>query len=434
MQNHRCDVLIIGAGPAGLSAARSAQEFGAHTVLVDREERLGGILKQCIHDGFGTLRYAERLTGPEYAHREIESVLSSTTICRPDTTVFNLTHDRRGDKAKWTVGLVSAAGGIEEITSTGVIIAAGCRERSDRQVFLHGDRPAGIFTAGQAQRLVNLYGVLPGRRVVILGSGDIGLIMARRLTLEGAEVIGVFEIQASPSGLNRNLALCLEDWNIPLHLQTTVTAVHGERRVSAVTVAPVDEEGIPIRSESKLVECDTLILSVGLVPEIDLLSVVGIEVDNRTGGPKVTQTRESNLPGLFTCGNALLVYDLVDYVSECGRLAGRRAAAYANESKHQSHRIHVDVSPEIGVCVPQYLDTEDGTPPVFFLRPRSEIETGIISVYSGANSNPTFTRRLRYIRPQEMIRIQLSPEAWTDIRERPERVTLVLEGENDENG
>ena len=358
------DVLIVGGGPAGLSAALAARDAGAQALVIEREDRLGGVLKQCIHDGFGVLEYGERLTGPEYAHRHV-AALADREIHDPgtrDLAIPTMTgaylHSLRRDGARWGIELITSRG-IQSISSAAVVMATGCRERTDRQIYLHGDRPAGVFTAGQAQRFINVDGVMPGRNVVVLGSGDIGLIMARRFVLEGARVQGVYEIQPTVSGLARNVAQCLEDWNIPLHLRTTVTEVHGRDRVEAVTVCPVDESGVPDQRAATRVPCDTLILSVGLIPENDIIADLGLPLELSTGGPAVTQDRETRLPGLYVCGNALTVYDLVDYVSECGRAAGTAAARHAADERRaadsrpavHSSAVPVRVSGDIGQIV-----------------------------------------------------------------------------------
>ena len=321
----RFDVAVVGSGPAGLAAATAASRGGASVLVLEREERCGGILKQCIHDGFGVLRHGERLTGPEYVCRDIDTAVAHGVARRVNAFLHRMESGPKG----WTLTVVSPSEGVQLFHVDRVVMATGCRERTDRQVFLQGDRPAGIFTAGQAQRLINIDGYLPGRRAVILGSGDIGLIIARRLTLEGADVVGVYEINDQPSGLPRNVAQCLEDYEIPLHLRTTVSAVHGRDRVEAVTICPVGKKGEVRHDHCYDVACDTLILSVGLIPENDMLVSLGVELDPHTHGPVVDQHRRTSLPGVYVCGNALTVYDLVDWVSECGTVAGRHAVGAA---------------------------------------------------------------------------------------------------------
>ncbi len=350
------DVIVVGGGPGGLAAAGEAHRCGAAPLILEREERLGGILKQCIHDGFGLLRYEQRLTGPEYARGEIRRVDQAKL---PRLTGAYLTRLERAEDV-WRLTVITPAAGVETVTARALVMATGCRERSDRQVFLQGDRPAGIFTAGQAQRLINIDGYLPGRRVVILGSGDIGLIMARRFTLEGAEVLGVFEIEPEPSGLPRNVAQCLEDFDIPLHLRSTVTTVTGRHRVEGVTVCPVDERGVVQDQGCYRIACDTLVLSVGLIPENDILLDRGTRLDPTTQGPFLDQHRRGEEPGLHVCGNAAAVYDLVDYVSECGTLAGRSAAAWALGGAEPAPSVPLAAGGHVRLVLPQFLSLSAG--------------------------------------------------------------------------
>ena len=318
------DVLVIGGGPAGLAAAIAAKRQGARVLLVEREARLGGILKQCVHDGFGLLRFHEKLSGPEYAERFMEEFHALGIDESLSTFVTRIVPGGNG----FTVTCVSRAG-VGDYTARALVLATGCRERTAKQVEIHGTRPAGVFTAGTAQHLVNLMGQLPVRRCVILGSGDIGLIMARRLTLEGAEVLGVYEAKPEPSGLKRNLAQCLEDFHIPLHLSTTVTRVFGRERLTGVEIARVDEAFRPIPGSSERIDCDGLILSVGLIPENELAETLSVPMDPATKGPLCGPDGMTNVPGVFACGNCYRVYDLVDHGSENGELAGAAAARYA---------------------------------------------------------------------------------------------------------
>ena len=292
------DVVVLGAGPAGLAAACSAMEAGARVVVVEREERTGGILKQCIHDGFGLLRYGRQLSGPEYALRDADRFGSLGGRAMLEAFV---TSAARLEAGGFELACVDR-GGAFLLRSAALVLATGCRERTDRQVFVHGDRPAGVFTAGLAQYMINVQGLLPGRRAVILGSGDIGLIMARRMTLEGMEVIGAYEAKPEPSGLSRNLRQCLDDYGIPLALSSTVTAVHGGRRVEGVTTARVDGAMRPIPGTERELSCDTLVLSVGLIPENELAKSLGVPLDPRTRGPRVDQNMHSLVDGVFACG------------------------------------------------------------------------------------------------------------------------------------
>jgi NADPH-dependent 2,4-dienoyl-CoA reductase/sulfur reductase-like enzyme len=412
------DVIVVGGGPAGLAAAIAARDTGAHVVVIEREERAGGILKQCIHDGFGLLRFRERLTGPQYACRDLEELHRREIDVYTHAFVHAVDEHPEGK----ALTLVTPEEGVTEIVGRALVMATGCRERTDRQVFLHGDRPAGIFTAGQAQRLINIEGILPGTEAVILGSGDIGLIMARRLTLEGAHVRGMYEMKNEPSGLPRNVAQCLEDWNVPLHLSTTITDVHGKYRVEAVTVCPVGTDGIPDRSRPTRVTCDTLILSVGLIPENDILIDLGLQPDERTNGPRVDQNRATDSDGVFVCGNALHVYDLVDYVSECGAIAGAGAAAYARSRRGDSTERTAPGRPVVTVAsdsaiayqIPQRLDLSVSAPPVFFFRITERMERGRLEIHDGERVYVSTV--LTFLSPSQMVRYPLNDTSWGAIR------------------
>lgn len=382
MTELKYDIIVLGGGPAGLAAAISAHKSGAKVLLIEREKRLGGILKQCVHDGFGLIRFGERLTGPEYSGRFIREFLSLGIDYRINAFVTDA--EKTADGFMLTV---QSAQGILICRSTSVIIACGCRERTSRQVFIHGDRPAGIYTAGTAQYFVNILGQMPTRRCVILGSGDIGMIMARRLTLEGASVEGVYEIKDTPAGLARNVHQCLNDFNIPLHLSTTVTKVFGTKRVEAVEVCKVDEKMCPIESTARIIPCDALILSVGLLPENEISQLLSVELDPATKGAIVDQTLMTSIPGVFSCGNALHVNDLVDYVSLSGDEAGAAAAEYCKGERRSSERIPVsyDKSKFLYV-VPQYIDTGAKDSATVYFRPRSEFKKQTVAVSCGAET------------------------------------------------
>ena len=316
------DIVIIGGGPAGLAAAEAAVQAGARDVLIlERDTRLGGILNQCIHNGFGLHTFKEELTGPEYAARFEARVRALSIEYKLGTMVLSVSPDK-------TVTAVSREDGLVKIEAKAVILAMGCRERSRGALNIPGFRPAGVFSAGTAQRLVNMEGYMPGREVVILGSGDIGLIMARRMTLEGAKVRVVAELQPYSGGLKRNIVQCLDDYGIPLKLSHTVTEIHGKERVTGVTISAVDENLKPIPGTEEFYSCDTLLLSVGLIPENELSAGAGVQLSRVTNGPVVNESLETNVPGIFACGNVLHVHDLVDYVSEEAASAGKAAAAY----------------------------------------------------------------------------------------------------------
>lgn len=401
------DVIVIGGGPAGLAAAIEADKVGSSVLLIEREARLGGILKQCIHDGFGLVRFGEKLSGPEYAERFMDELQERKIAYLTLSFVTKLQKQVKG----FLVSVVNQEG-VQDYHAEALVLATGCRERSARQVFIHGTRPSGIFTAGTAQHFTNLIGELPTRKCVILGSGDIGLIMARRLTLEGAEVIGVFEVKQTPSGLIRNLVQCLEDFYIPLHLSHTVTRVFGEERITAVEIAKVNEKMQPIPGSEYRVECDALILSVGLIPENEMALQLGVSMDPTAKGPICDTHFMTNVPGVFSCGNALHVNDLVDYVTESGEWAGKGAADYAQNfsSKEfpaeERKSIPLITDGNFAYLVPQKICMGDcSQKAVVYFRSREVRGKTIFSLL--VDGKEVYTKRYSHLRPPEMERLEL---------------------------
>ncbi len=405
------DVVVIGSGPGGLAAAIEAKKGGADDVLViERDVELGGILLQCIHNGFGLQIFKEDLPGPEYAQRFITEARTLGITFLIDTMVLDVTSQRK-------LFLSSRDFGYLEVDARAIVLAMGCRERTRAQVRIPGYRPNGVFTAGTAQRWVNVEGYMPAKDVVILGSGDIGMIMARRLTFEGAKVERVLEIQSYLSGLSRNLVQCLQDYNIPLQLNHTVKRIMGKNRVEAVEAVQVDEKWNFIPGTEEIIPCDTLLLSVGLIPENELSRKAGVKLDPITGGPYVDETFQTNVPGIFAAGNVVHVYDLVDWVSEAGFEAGKRAAQYAISLRNaESRYIPLKAGKNVRYVDPHKLDKstlaqEDVRLQMRVTRP---IEQPVwIEVHDGEN---LITRKPeKYVRPGEMVTVILKTKNYTDV-------------------
>lgn len=419
-------LIVIGGGPAGLSAALSACENGlspADILILERDHEPGGILNQCIHAGFGLHRFGEELTGPEYAGRYVDMVQKAGIPVETNAMVLSLTDDKK-------VTYVSPTSGYTTLSANAVILAMGCRERTRGALNIPGSRPAGIYTAGTAQRYVNVEGYMPGRRVVILGSGDIGLIMARRMTLEGAKVLCVCELMPYSGGLARNIVQCLDDFGIPLKLSHTVTEIRGKERVEGVTIAAVGEQRKPIPGTEETFDCDTLLLSVGLIPENELTRGAGIPINRMTNGAVVDQNRETEVPGIYACGNVLHVHDLVDFVSEEAAIAGKAAAEQiTSKSAETARTIRVKTGMGVRYTVPETLrlpEIPNAPVRVFFrvtdifkkVRLRITDDSGNVLVQNAKSA----------VAPGEMESMTLTPEVLTELMARgTAEITVSLE-------
>ncbi len=411
------DLIIIGGGPAGLAVAVSAYDNGVKDILIiEREQTLGGILNQCIHNGFGLTRFKESLTGPEYADRFIKEVNKRNIEYLLDTTVLDLTEDK-------TVTAINSKNGVFTLKAKAVVLAMGCRERPKGALSIAGTRPSGIYSAGTAQKFVNVKGYSVGKKVVILGSGDIGLIMARRLTLEGAKVLAVCEIMPYSSGLKRNIVQCLNDFNIPLYLNHTITEIEGTERVTGVKVCKVDENKNPILETEMHFDCDTVLFSVGLIPENELSKKAGVELSNKTKGAVVDENRQTSVKGIFACGNVLHVHDLVDFVSEEAEITGKAVAEYIKNGKDFTAKINVLAGDKIMQVVPQKISNLDKNVKLFF---RVNNNYKNVTLYAKSNGEVLAKRVKKVSAPGEMETIILTPEM---LKKASGEITVSLVGE-----
>ncbi len=408
------ELVIIGGGPAGMAAAIAAYDAGIRDILIlERDVSLGGILRQCIHNGFGLHRFKEELTGPEYAYRYELQVRERNIDFKLNTMVLDVTADK-------TVTAMNSEDGAFQIKAQAIILAMGCRERPKGALNIAGMRPSGIFSAGTAQKFVNIDGYMPGKKVVILGSGDIGLIMARRMTLEGAKVEAVCELMPYSGGLARNIEQCLNDFNIPLMLSHTVVEIHGKERVCGVTIARVDASRKPIAETRQFIECDTLLLSCGLIPENELTKCAGISLDRVTNGATVDQDRQTEVEGIFACGNVLHVHDLVDYVSEEADIAGRAAAEYINGKSDDNVNISLVTDGKIRYTVPQRISAKKNV--TVYFRVSDVFRNVRIVVKSG--DKILINKKKQKVAPGEMETVMLKADMLSDISDK---LTFSLE-------
>jgi NADPH-dependent 2,4-dienoyl-CoA reductase/sulfur reductase-like enzyme len=392
------DIVIIGGGPAGLAAALQAAKHNISVLILERSTELGGILPQCIHQGFGLFIFNKNLTGAEYAQHYINQVKQQKIAVQTDTMVLEITTDKK-------IIATNKHEGLFTLQAKAIILAMGCRERTRCQIRLPGTRPAGIYTAGTTQRLINIEGIMPGKHVVILGSGDVGLIMARRFTLEGAHVQGVYELLPQPSGLTRNIVQCLEDYNIPLHLNHTITDIHGNERIEAVTIAQVHKETMqPLQETAQTIPCDTLILAVGLIPENELTKTLGLSMDPHTGGPIVDEFMHTTEDGIFACGNVVHVHDIVDDVTHAAETAGKSAAQYIQQGISHTKTILIQPGNNVSYIIPHHLRGDKQEIPIY-LRVNKVIHNPHIQIT--ADNDLIAEKKVRIVKPPEMVTLIL---------------------------
>ena len=416
------DVIVVGGGPAGLAAALEASKNGARKVLIlERNRELGGILNQCIHNGFGLHYFKEELTGPEYAGRFIEQLKGTGIEVMLDTMVLEVSPDK-------TVHAMNSKNGYMQLKGKSIVLNMGCRERTRGAIAIPGDRPAGIFTAGAAQLYMNVEGYMVGKRVLILGSGDIGLIMARRMTLGGAKVLGCVELMPYSNGLNRNIVQCLNDYDIPLYLSHTITDIRGDKRVEQVVVSKVDENRRPIPGTEMVFDCDTVLLSVGLIPENELSRQSGIEIDRRTNGPVVYENMETSIPGIFASGNVVHVHDLVDFVTAESQRAGRAAALFAQNGEAEGDVFTLENGSCVNYTVPQKVRPSNVEKFVeIFFRVNFVYTNVVIEVSSGGEVLCSFKRE--HMAPGEMEKIVFPKALFPKIRDGKVTVSVVKEAD-----
>ncbi len=422
------DVVIVGGGPAGLAAALVIREKGLNPLIIEREIELGGILRQCIHTGFGLRYFKEELSGPEYAQRFINLINEKKIEFLLNSNVINIS-------PKKEITIINSKKGIFHIKAKAIILAMGCRERTRGAINIPGTRPAGIFPAGQAQKFINIEGYIPGKRVLILGSGDIGMIMARRCTIEGMKVLAVAEVLSYPSGLKRNQVQCLDDYEIPLFLRHTITDIRGKERIEGATIMAIDEKWRPVPGTEKYYDCDTILFSVGLIPENELSSLAGCKIA-QNGGPIVNEYLQTSIPGIFACGNVLQVHDLVDWVTEEAERAGNNAALYSMGELRvptTPNEKHIQVIPgeNVGYVVPEIINHLDCEKLIKFSyrvkNPRSNIKTELI-----ANNKIIYTRRHIFVLPSEMINItaridpkDITNEIIVNVIEKEQTINII---------